>query len=321
MKSEFATLLSWLDSGHRAAMATVVATWGSSPRPVGSILAVRDDGLFEGSVSGGCVEGAVIEAALEAVAGGAARDLSFGVGESTAWNVGLACGGKIRIYVEPLGPETRAAVAEIVACEALRKGSVRSFVPGIPGWRVAPLTGGVAERSRLVTETGAETFLHVLSPPPRLFVVGAVHIAQFLAPMARMSGLEVMIVDPRTAFASSDRFGEVRLLTAWPEQAFAEYPFDEHTALVTLTHDAKLDDPALTVALRSHAFYIAALGSQRTQASRLERLRAVGFDEDALRRVNGPAGLAIGALSPAEIAVSIMAQMVAARRQGLSQRV
>ncbi|GBD44767.1 putative xanthine dehydrogenase subunit A [bacterium HR40] len=176
------------------------------------------------------------------------------------------------------------------------------------------------DRSLTVETSRGRTFFEVFNPPLRLVIVGAVHIAQALAPMAAMTGYRVVVVDPRRAFASADRFPDVALSTDWPDEALTQLGLDRRTAVVTLTHDPKLDDPALDVALRSPAFYIAALGSSRTHAKRLERLRALGHDEAALARIHGPAGLDIGAVSPAEIALSILAEMTMVLRKGYSFR-
>jgi xanthine dehydrogenase accessory factor len=156
-------------------------------------------------------------------------------------------------------------------------------------------------------------FVHVHNPPLRLIIVGAVHIAQALAPMASITGFDVTVVDPRGSFATKERFPGITLCDEWPDDALEELAPDTRTAVVTLTHDPKLDDPALEVALRSPAFYIASLGGKKTHGGRLERLRAVGFDAETLARINGPAGLNIGAVSPAEIAVSILAELTAIR--------
>ncbi len=175
------------------------------------------------------------------------------------------------------------------------------------------------DRCRLVETSRGVVFLQVFNPPLRLVLVGAVHIAQALAPMAALAGYAVTIVDPRRAFATDSRFPDVALLDDWPDEALETLAPDRRTAVVTLSHDPKLDDPALAVALRSRAFYIAALGSRRTHAKRLERLREAGFTEAELARIHGPAGLDIGAVSPAEIAVSILAQMTAVLRRGTAE--
>lgn len=171
-----------------------------------------------------------------------------------------------------------------------------------------------ADESGIAEATGGRYFIQVHNPPLRLLIVGAVHIAQALAPMAALTGYGVTVIDPRRAFATDSRFPDMAKSSAWPDEAMGELKPDRRTAVVTLTHDPKLDDPALEAALRSDAFYIGALGSRKTHASRLARLKAVGFDDATLARIHGPVGLSINAESPAEIAVSIMAQITAVRR-------
>jgi xanthine dehydrogenase accessory factor len=322
------TAQAWLSDGKRVALATVVNTWGSSPRPAGSQLAVREDGAFVGSVSGGCVEGAVVEEALGVIAGGEPRLLSFGVANETAWEVGLACGGKIRVFVaratdvvERLIAE-RAAKRTVVLATALATGAQRLIHPfeaapdsDAEALHAAAHAAALAGQSTTCELAGDEVFLRVYSPPQRLVVVGAVHIAQALCPMAAIAGFAVTVVDPRTAFATPERFPGVTLSTEWPDRALDALALDHRSAVVTLTHDPKLDEPALAAALRSGAFYIGALGSTRTQAARLGRMRALGFDDATLARIHGPVGLDIGARSAGEIAVSILAQIVARLRQ------
>ena len=170
-------------------------------------------------------------------------------------------------------------------------------------------------KSGLVTVEGVDHFLTVQAPSARLTLIGAVHISQALAPMARIAGLDVTIIDPRTAFASPERFPDTPVIPQWPDEPLEAEPPDRYTALCLLTHDPKIDDPALKIALRSDCFYIGALGSKKTHAKRLERMRAEGFDEAALARIHAPIGLDIGAVSPAEIAVSIIGEIVAALRR------
>ncbi len=188
--------------------------------------------------------------------------------------------------------------------------------PLAPELREAVARAYARDRSASVETPDGTVFIQVFNPPLRLIVVGAVHIAQPLAPMAALAGYDVTVVDPRRAFASDERFPGIRVSREWPDEALEELRPDPRTAIVTLTHDPKLDDPALDVALRSEAFYVAALGSKRTHAQRLERLKAMGHDAAALARIHGPAGLSLGAVSPAEIAVSIMAQMIQTLHQG-----
>lgn len=303
----FATALAWLAEGRRAALATVIETWGSAPRAVGAHMVVRDDGRFEGSVSGGCVEGDVIvnaQAALEQVR---AVRLDYGVSNSEAWAVGLACGGKISVLVQPVGDgHFPAALMERILAErqAGRSVRVRTHLAAGRSEAVAPEAG-----------PDTEDFLNTYAPPLRLAIVGAVHIAQTLAPMAQMLGYAPVVIDPRGAFLTG-RFEGISVSPLWPDEALRDWRPDERSAIVTLTHDPKLDDPALAAALASPAFYIAALGSRKTHASRLERLRRQGFSEADLARIHGPAGLNIGAKTPAEIAASIAAEMTAALRTG-----
>jgi xanthine dehydrogenase accessory factor len=318
----------WLDAGRGVALATVLSTWGSSPRPAGSLLAVNDRLELAGSVSGGCVEGAVAEAAGEVIRGAPVRRLRFGVSDGRAWEVGLACGGTVEILVARadralLGRLLEAAAARrpAVVVTDLATGAAEVLDPQAPAAHpraAAAAESSALDTSRIVDGPGGQAFLGVLNPPVRVLIVGAVHVAQALAPMVRLAGPDVVVVDPRTAFATEARFPGIRLLHAWPEEALAAEGLDRRTAVITLTHDPKLDDPALAAALRSEAFYVGALGSRRTQAARRERLAAQGFAPAALDRIHGPVGLAIGAVAPGEIAASILAELVSVLRRGAS---
>ncbi len=310
------TALAWFRGGVGAALATVVQTWGSAPRRVGSQLVIGGDGRIEGSVSGGCVEGAVIVEAQEAIEAGEHRLLEFGVSDEDAFAVGLACGGTIKVLVEPVGsalPED--LLEELVKARAARR-PVAYEVNLQTGVRRL-LHDAYPERMRMDRsgmEADGETFVAVHNPPLRLIVVGAVHIAQALVPMARIAGYDPVIVDPRETFASASRFPGERIEQDWPDEVVARLGLDRRTALVLLTHDPKIDDPALEAVLRSEVFYIGALGSSRTHARRVERMRAAGFSETEIGRIHGPVGLDIGAAGPAEIAVAILAEMTAVLR-------
>ncbi|WP_372572484.1 XdhC family protein [Ruegeria jejuensis] len=310
------TALDWYREGGSAALATVVETWGSAPRRVGAQLVIGGDGRIEGSVSGGCVEGAVIVEALEAIEEGASRVLEFGVSDEDAFAVGLACGGTIRILVEPIGAVlSEVMLAELVALRAAR--IPVAYEVNIDTGRRALRRTRHADRMRLDRsgfEEDGKTFVAVHNPPLRLVVLGAVHIAQALVPMARIAGYDPVIIDPREAFASSERFPGERILTDWPDEAVAEIGLDTRTALVLLTHDPKLDDPALQAALGANIFYIGALGSTRTHAKRVARMQEAGFSEEQIARIHGPIGLDIGAAGPSEIAVAILAEMTAVLR-------
>jgi xanthine dehydrogenase accessory factor len=314
----------WLDAGRGVALATVLSTWGSSPRPAGSVLAVNDRLELAGSVSGGCVEGAVAEAAQEVIRDGRAQRLRFGVTDGRAWEVGLACGGTVEIHVVRADPALLARVLEaaearrpVVIVTELESGTAVALDPRAPGdhpLAAAAAQAAALDTSRLEDGPGGPAFLSVVNPPVRVVIVGAVHVAQALAPMARLAGYDVVIVDPRTAFATAARFPGERLVHAWPDAALATEGLDARTAVVTLTHDPKLDDPALAAALRSDAFYVGALGSRKTQAARRERLAEQGLGPATLDRIHGPVGLRIGAVTPGEIAAAILAELVAALR-------
>ncbi|KIC42571.1 XdhC/CoxI family protein [Ruegeria sp. ANG-R] len=310
------TALKWYRADKGAALATVVETWGSAPRRVGAQLVIAGDGRIEGSVSGGCVEGAVIVEALEAIEEGEARLLEFGVSDEDAFAVGLACGGTIRVLVEPIGsvmPEPM--LAELVAARARR--DPLAYEVNVETGHRALRRNAYAERLRMDRsgfEEDGQTFVAVHNPPLRLIVVGAVHIAQALVPMARIAGYDPAIVDPREAFASDTRFPGETVLTDWPDEAVSKLGLDARTALVLLTHDPKLDDPALQAALSANVFYIGALGSKRTHSKRIDRMKQAGFTDEQIARIHGPVGLGIGAASPSEIAVAVLAQMTAVLR-------
>ena len=312
------TALGWHREGKGAVLATVIETWGSAPRRVGAQLAISGAGEIEGSVSGGCVEGAVIVEALEALEEGAARELEFGVSDGDAFAVGLACGGTIRVLVEPVGsvlPE--ALLADLCAARAAR--APVAYVVDLDTGARRLERDGFETRFRMDRsgfEEGSRTFVAIHNPPLRLIVVGAVHIAQALVPMARIAGYDPAIVDPRETFGAQARFPGETLLNDWPDEAVEQLGLDSRTALVLLTHDPKLDDPALTLALRSGCFYIGALGSTRTHAKRVARMQEAGFSEAEIARIHGPVGLDIGAAGPSEIAVSILAEMTRVLRKG-----
>ncbi|MGC1488092.1 MAG: XdhC family protein [Albidovulum sp.] len=309
--------LDWHRAGRGAAIATVIETWGSAPRQAGSQLVVSGEGAMMGSVSGGCVEGAVVEEARAALLDGAPRMLSFGVSDDNAFAVGLACGGTIRILVEPVGEALPVAMLEaLVAARAARQAI--GYQVNLESW-ARQLVGADADPERFrADKSGVEAgvFLGIHNPPLRLVVVGAVHVAQALIPMARACGYDPLLIDPREAFGASARFPGETISHEWPDAAMQKAGIDLRSAVVTLTHDPKLDDPAIATALRSEAFYIGCLGSTRTHAKRIARLTEAGFTKADIARIHGPVGLRIGAKSPAEIAVSIMAELTQRLRQG-----
>jgi xanthine dehydrogenase accessory factor len=267
---------------------------------------------MQGSVSGGCVEGAVVMEATDALDAGEARVLEYGVSDGDAFAVGLACGGTIRILVEPVGKVFPVALLrELVAARTARTPVAYEVTLSSNERRlVSDLYADRFTMDRSGFEAEGDIFVAVHNPPLRLAVVGAVHIAQALVPMARIAGYDPVIIDPRAAFGSDARFPGERILSDWPDEALEEIGLDTRTALVLLTHDPKLDDPALHLALKSSCFYIGALGSKRTHAARVARLEEAGFSAGEIARIHGPIGLDIGASGPPEIAVSILAEMI-----------
>lgn len=284
--------------GAPMALATVVSTWGSAPRPRGSHMIVHQDGRFEGSISGGCVETDVLQRAAEVIAGRPSHVETYGVADGDAWQVGLPCGGEIAVMVQPVSEAGfPPALFERIAQESARGRALTL---------ATDLGTGVTRES-----AGEGDFLNRYDPPRRLLIVGAVQIAQSLAPLAQAIGVTPVVIDPRGRFLTEERFPGVELDDRWPDEAVAARHPGESTAVVTLSHDIKIDDPALMAALRAPTGYIAALGSRRSHAARLERLAAQGFSARDLARIDGPAGLDIGAIGAAEIALSITAGMVA----------
>ncbi|WP_176592642.1 XdhC family protein [Sphingobium sp. EM0848] len=284
--------------GARMALATVVSTWGSAPRPRGSHMIVHEDGRFEGSISGGCVETDVLQRAAEVIAGRPAHLDHYGVADGDAWAVGLPCGGEISVLVQPVGADGFApALFERVVAES---GKGRA------------LTLSTDLESGLTREGAIEGQFHNrYDPPRRVLIVGAVQIAQSLSALAQAIGVAPVIIDPRGRFLTEERFPGVELDDRWPDEAVAARFPGESTAVVTLSHDIKIDDPALAAALRAPTGYIAALGSRKSHAARLQRLAGEGFSAEDLARIDGPAGLDIGAVGAAEIALSIAAGMIA----------
>ncbi len=312
------TALNWHRAGRAVAVATVVETWGSAPRGVGSLLIIDEDGHMEGSVSGGCVEGAVIMEALDAILNGEARLLDYGVSDDEAFAVGLACGGRIRVLVEPVGGAMPSGLLEEIVAAIIVRQPI-AYVTQLNGQSrsLAQLNDypGRFRLDRSGIEDDGQTFVAIHNPPLRMIVVGAVHIAQALLPMARACGFDPVLIDPRGAFGSVERFPGETIIEDWPDEAMQALVPDTRTAVVTLTHDPKLDDPAIIQTLRSKAFYLGCLGSTRTHAKRALRLTEAGFSDADIARIHAPVGLDLGGRAPAEIAVSIMAQVIATLRK------
>lgn len=320
----------WRGEGRRFALATVAETWGSAPRPIGSHLIVDDQGHFEGSVSGGCVEGEVLTEAEQVIADGAPRFLSFGVADETAWRVGLSCGGRISVLVQTTA-DTDGSAGPLLhdIADARRRREPVVLATEIKTGRSSILRGrdpvpagefGAAMAERLVTGvsgiadlTDGQVMLTAYVPAPRLIILGAVHIGQELAPMAAAAGFDVSVIDPRSAFAAPQRLPGIRVFAEWPDEALPRIGIDRYTAFAALTHDPKIDDPGIEAALAARCFYVGALGSRKTHEKRLSRLAERGIGGDILTTIHAPIGLSIGARTPAEIAVATLAEIIQAK--------
>lgn len=300
------TALSWLREGKRIAIATVVQTWGSSPRPVGSWLAIREDGQVVGSVSGGCVEDDLIRRVqTEILARNTPELVIYGVSKEEAARFGLPCGGTLRLLVEP-SPE-QAVLEEIlkgieshqIILRRVDLGSGKSTL--YPGSREDGFSFGESE---MQTSYG---------PRWRMFVIGAGQLSLYVANFALASDFDVIVIDPREEYTEGLSQEGIQFIKGMPDDVMQELGIDSHTAIVALTHDPKIDDLALIDALQSNAFYVGALGSYTNTLKRKERLREFNVSTEQLDRLHGPVGLEIGALTPPEIAVSVMAEVIAVK--------
>jgi xanthine dehydrogenase accessory factor len=302
------------------ALATVIAARRSAPRPVGAKLAVSSSGEIAGSVSGGCVEHEVYEEAREVLAKGGRKLVTYGISDEQAWNVGLPCGGEIDVLLTPLDDDILTRSKDAYAT-GQRAAVVTPLEDGAPTFVREGEREDVDEliragRNAVVEVEDKDVFVEVLAPPPRLLVIGALDLADALCAAAKLVGWRTVVADARPRFATKERIPNAdELLVAWPDGALAQVRPDHDTAVVVLTHDDRFDIPALAGALRTDAFYVAALGSRRNQERRRDLLREAGLSEADLDRIAGPAGLDIGAVSPAETALSILAEAVA-RRSG-----
>ena len=340
MREVMADIDRWLAVGESIALATVLQTWGSSPRQVGAKLALTASAQVSGSVSGGCVEGAVIETGFSVIKTDQPQLLHFGVANETAWEVGLACGGSIDVFVQRLDFTLYTAIHTALQSDrssvivTVIRGPIdllgRSMIVNDAGEVIGTLGAEVdrdaLEAANVVLRAGqsqrqalsdsVELFFDVLAPAPEVIAVGGVHIAIALTQIAKVMGYRTTVVDPRGAFGTEARFPHVdRLIQAWPDEGLGQINLSGLSAVAVLTHDPKLDDPALKIALPSAAFYVGALGSPTTQAQRRVRLHAAGLSAELLDRLHSPIGLEIGSHTPEEIALSIMAQIVACRNQ------
>ena len=342
MREILSDIEQWLADGKQVALATVVKVYGSAPRPLGSKMAVSAAGDMVGSVSAGCVEGNVFQHAQEVLKTGKPKLMEYGITDEMAFEaVGLLCGGNIDVYIEPLDTALFSGLKDALTAQKLVSlatvlGGVQAgekmlvFPDGRTAGDLGALTGSVraaaiaqmktqhTERRTFETETGtADVFIEVYPPPQRLIVIGAVHIAMVLATFAKALGFRTIVIDPRDVFASRDRFPQVdELVVQFPADALAEMQLDEGCYVVFVSHNAEFDNPALKIALNSPARYIGALGSRRTHAKRVAALTEMGLSAAQIARIHAPIGLDLGAKGPEEIALSIMAEIIAVKRGG-----
>jgi xanthine dehydrogenase accessory factor len=336
--------------GTAVGRAVVTRVWGSAPRSPGACLLADAEGNIAGSVSGGCIESAAAEAIGRAIRQKAPAALSFGVSNETAWEVGLTCGGTIEVFVEPtvrpqlieaargsggvvlatvvrgdtgapgsawLIDETGATQGPLAPAghDAAGDPALGRYSDGILGVAADVARGATSRTETIPGPDGAlEVFFELIGPQPRLIIFGAVHIAIPLVDMARPLGYQTIVADARPGFLTEDRFpGADRMVLGWPAEVFDDVGLDRGSFVVVLTHDPKLDDPALEIALRSPARYVGALGSRKTQRARRERLLASGLSRIEVDRLHGPVGLNLGGRAPAETALAILAEMTAVR--------
>src|ERR1700694_1939738 len=314
MRDVMTDVKAWLDSGDPVAVATVISTWGSAPRPAGSRMAISQSGKIAGSVSGGCLEGEVFEQARAILRAKPAGLFHYGVSDDLAWTVGLSCGGEIDVLVEPLGQVHRDLMA---ALEAERPVVLKADVGAAPGVRALltptdPVVPALLDHENPVRQDGI--FLEPFPRPPELYIFGGSHVAIPLTRLAAVIGFRVAVVDARSKFADRERFPEARrVIHAWPDEVLKDLPMDGSTYVVILTHDPKFDDPTITAALHGQPRYIGAIGSKKTHRDRVARLVKAGVNPSEIERVHAPIGLDLGAQTAEETALAILAQMVAVR--------
>ncbi|MDQ2817414.1 MAG: XdhC family protein [Candidatus Eremiobacteraeota bacterium] len=334
MSDVFRTLENWRAAGDLVVLATVINVDGSAPREPGAKMLVSAQGKISGSVSGGCVEAAVAEEAQSVLASGQPKIVRYGINRNMVWDVGLACGGAIDVFIDPDGgpPSFEPLTDDETAwalCTVVRGAGVGSKVAVWPHGRIDGMAGDLALRahivhaalaqllagsSRVVAIGDCEIFIDVLRPAPRLIIVGAVHVAVALCEFATRAGFDVTVIDPRARLNDFERFPKARArVVEWPDAVLRKLRMDDDTYVAVLTHDAKFDDPTLDLVLRSSTRYVGAIGSKKTQALRRARLVESGIPSTAVDRLHAPIGLDIGARSPEEIAVAILAEMIAVR--------
>ena len=309
MRDVLAELEEWSAAGEEIALATVVETWGSSPRPLGSKMAVTRSGKMAGSVSNGCIEGAVFDEAQKVLKSGQAKIAAFGVADDVAFDVGLACGGHIEVFVQPFGPVHKQLI------DMLRADKPATLRTNLVSGETELISG--SPRGSELAHRDGDWFVEPLRRPAHLVIVGAIHIAIPLHRLAKLMGYRVTVVDARAKFATKERFPDAdELVIAWPDEALAKIHLDSSTYVVILTHDPKFDLPALRSVLGKEVGYIGAIGSRKTNANRFDALRSQGFTEEQIARVHGPIGLDLGSRGAEETALGILAEVTAVRFGG-----
>ena len=342
MKELLPQITAWAHLGKPFALARVIQTWGSSPRPVGSALIISDDGEMAGSVSGGCVEGAVVKEAKNVLAQQMGKRLAFGVSDDEAWSVGLTCGGKVQVYLQPFptgqsqeGDVWHALIQSLndnksgVLVTTLIDGVTTSSFLSMEGTMLGPalpeelLVKAREAFSKRVHESvaigEAQYFIHVFPRKSQLLIIGAAHITADLVQLAHLHDFETTVIDPRGAFADRTQFVQApdQIVVKYPSEVLDQYPLDANSYAVILSHDPKIDDDALKILLRSKVAYIGALGSRKTHDKRITRLIQAGFSEEDIKRIEAPIGVDINALGAKEIALSIMASVIKAKNEYL----
>ena len=346
MRELLPTIDAWHAEGREFGRAVLIRVFGNGPRPEGATLLVADDGSIAGSVSGGCVEGAAAELVAEARRDGCSRVVRFGISDEQAWGVGLACGATIDVLIEPeLRPEVEQAARRPsgVAVVTMLPDGAPDPSGGKAAVAVGPTTeprvvigwqgegGGLVERearelvgqrrSGTIVADDRQYFVETFAPPPRLIVFGAVQAAIPLVRMAKEIGYTTVVADAREAFATRERFPDADdVIVGWPVEVTQEVGLSEDDAVVVMTHDPKLDEPAILEAFHAGCRYVGAMGSRRTQAGRRERLLQNGLTDEQLARLHGPIGLDLGGREPGEMALAILAEIVAERNDASGQR-
>lgn len=337
MKALLPTIQAWQSANKKIAIARVIKTWNAAPRPIGSIMLISEDQEMAGSVSGGCVEGAVVKAAQKVLLDGNTQLLEFGVSNDEAWTVGLSCGGRIEVLLSPFMAKHDATWQGIQQAIAANQGSIwvsaletgsqkglvltdGSIIGAIPeGLKAKALAAYQERKSQSVEWEDQLYFLHVLPKKSQLLLIGAAHLTADLIQLAHGFGFECIVIDPRGIFAHKTQFPQApdQLFNDYPSEVLDQFDLDQDTYVVTLSHDPKIDDNALEVLLKKPVAYIGALGSRRTQAKRINRLLEKGFSQVEVDRIHGPVGVDINAKTPQEIALSILAEIVAVKNQHL----